>query len=215
MTDHENREYSCDQVVPIEQEPRHHLVFENKYIRAFAVEIPAGDRTLCHNHPQDYLLYVASGSEIVSAAKNEEPRRLNYSDGECEMSQAGMTHVVENLGEKPFCNIVIEFAPGAELTRGNDPKFVKGGGTVASAFTGNRAVVFEVSMKPGAELEVDGPAVTANTHRDLPRPSPRIQAQRNQQFTELSWIAPSKVAGLRNGSSTEQRVIIFQLGDAA
>ena len=65
--------YSCDQVVPIEQEPRHHLVIDNQFVRAFVVDIEPKHVTLCHRHPNDYLLYVAGGTEIISAAKNEEP----------------------------------------------------------------------------------------------------------------------------------------------
>ena len=66
-------------------------------MRALAVEIPPHTRTLCHRHPHDYLLYVASGAEIISAARDEEPKKLNYVDGECELSKAGLVHVVENL----------------------------------------------------------------------------------------------------------------------
>ncbi|MGI9076108.1 MAG: hypothetical protein ACR2G6_02120, partial [Gemmatimonadaceae bacterium] len=36
--------------VPIEKEPRHHLKFENQYVRVFYVFIPLGDTTLFHTH---------------------------------------------------------------------------------------------------------------------------------------------------------------------
>jgi hypothetical protein len=51
--------YDCKHVVEIEQEPRHHLVFSNEFVRGFAVEIAPHERSLCHHHPHDYLLYVA------------------------------------------------------------------------------------------------------------------------------------------------------------
>ena len=113
--DQDNR-YPCDQVVPIEQEPRHHLVIENEFVRAFAVEIAPHDRTLCHHHPHDYLLYVAGDAEIVSAARDEEPKRLSYRDGECELLAAGLVHVVENSRDTPFRNIVVELLPGTRAT---------------------------------------------------------------------------------------------------
>src|SRR5262249_599886 len=109
--------YSCEHVVPIDEEPRHHLVLANEYVRAFVVEIAPHDRTLCHHHPHDYLLYVAGDAEIVSAAPGEEPKRLSYSDGECELSFAGLTHVVENLSDTPFTNVVVELLPDARLLR--------------------------------------------------------------------------------------------------
>jgi quercetin dioxygenase-like cupin family protein len=98
--------YDCRQVVDIADEPHHHLVIANEYVRAFAVEIPPRTRTLCHHHPHEYLLYVAKGAEIISAARDEEPKRLNYVDGECELSKAGLVHVVENLGDGAFRNVV-------------------------------------------------------------------------------------------------------------
>ena len=74
-------------------------MIENEFVRAFAVEIAPYDHTLCHHHPHDYLLYVVGDGEIVSAARDEEPKKLSYSDGECELLEAGMVHVVENLSD--------------------------------------------------------------------------------------------------------------------
>src|SRR5271170_2380410 len=117
--------YDCKHAVEIEQEPRHHLVFANEFVRGFAVEIAPHDRSLCHHHPNDYLLYVASGAEIVSAARDEEPKQLSYRDGECELLEAGLVHIVENLGDKPFRNVVVELLPRAgELRRGAAPSSV-------------------------------------------------------------------------------------------
>ncbi len=118
----EDQHYPCAHVVPIEQEPRHHLVIENELVRAFAVEIAPHDRTLCHHHPHDYLLYVAGDGEIISAARDEEPKQFSYRDGECELSPAGLVHVVENLGDTAFRNVVVEFLPKASsLRRGPEP----------------------------------------------------------------------------------------------
>src|SRR5690349_24789440 len=110
-------DYPCEHVVAIDEEPRHHLVIANEYVRAFVVEIAPHDRTLCHHHAHDYLLYVAGDAEVVSAARGEEPKPLSYCDGECEMSSAGLTHIVENLGDEPFTNIVLELLPAAALLR--------------------------------------------------------------------------------------------------
>jgi hypothetical protein len=118
----DDKRYSCAHVVPIEQEPRHRLVIENEFVRAFAVEIAPQDRTLCHHHPHDYLLYVAGDADIISAARDEEPKKLSYRDGECELLEAGLVHVVENVGETAFRNVVVELLPKASsLRRGPKP----------------------------------------------------------------------------------------------
>ena len=82
------------------------------------------DRTLCHHHANDYLLYVVGDAEIISAARDEEPKTLSYRDGECELLTAGMVHVVENLSDTAFRNVVVELLPRTgDLTRGATPKY--------------------------------------------------------------------------------------------
>src|SRR5271165_3348503 len=138
-----NENYDCSRPVEIEDEPRHHLVIANEYVRAFAVEIAPHERTLCHRHPNDYILYVASGAEIISAAREEEPRHLNYKDGECELSSAGLTHVVENLGGTPFRNVVVELLPSPhKLRRGKPPQYINGNARVEQVLDEEPGTVF-------------------------------------------------------------------------
>ena len=47
-----------EKVVPVHEEPRHHLVFEAPATRILDVQIPAGDTTLFHTH-SDPILYVS------------------------------------------------------------------------------------------------------------------------------------------------------------
>ena len=149
-------------VVEIEDEPCHHLVIANQYIRAFAVEVPAHAQTLCHHHPNDYLLYVAEGAEIISAARGEEPKRLNYVDGESELSKAGLVHVVENLCDHAFRNVVVEVLPAAfQLRRGTEPLVIRGEAKVERVLSEEPGAIFAVEMQPGAEIEIAGPAVLA------------------------------------------------------
>ncbi len=166
--------YDCKHVVEIEQEPRHHLVLSNDFVRGFAVEIAPQERSLCHHHPNDYLLYVASGTEIVSAARDEEPKRLSYRDGECELLEAGLVHVVENLGDKPFRNVVVELLPRAgELQRGAGPYVIRGQAVAAPIFDHERAAIFSLEIEPGAEIEVSGPAVVATPYGNKLNPRQR------------------------------------------
>ncbi len=147
--------YPCEHVVPIEQEPRHHLVFENEFVRGFAVEVAPHERTLCHHHPNDYLLFVALGAEIVSAAPDEEPKRLNYRDGECELAPAGLVHVVEDLSDTPFRNVVVELLPAArDLRRGGAPRRVSGEATITPRFDDARAAIFSIEIEAGATVEI-------------------------------------------------------------
>ncbi len=204
--------YACDQVVEIEQEPRHHLVIENEFVRAFAVEIAPHDRTLCHHHPHDYLVYVAGIAEIVSAARDEEPKQLSYRDGECELLPAGMVHVVENLGEKPFRNVVVELLPRTGgLGPGARPHWIRGQANVSQILDDERAAIFNIEMEPGGEVTVNGPAIVATPYGDGLNPEgPEVVVNQNR-ISNLAWIPPGRQAVLWGCKVGTERAIIFQL----
>lgn len=212
-----NTDYPCDQVVDIEQEPRHHLVFANQFVRAFAVEVARHDRTLCHRHPNDYLLYVASGAEIISAARGEEPKRLSYADGECELAAAGLVHVVANLSDTPFRNVVVELlAGGSGLKRGTaphaaDPQLERRA-TMTQILDDERAAIFSIEIGQGAEIKIAGPAVVATPYGNALSPAAvgDIQVSANP-ISDLGWIQPQHQALLRGRTSTAI-AIIFQIG---
>jgi len=206
--------YDCKHVVEIEQEPRHHLVFSNEFVRGFAVEIAPHERSLCHHHPHDYLLYVASGAEIVSAARDEEPKQLSYRDGECELLEAGLVHVVENLSGTPFRNVVVELLPrAAPLRRGAGPDIIRGEAKVTPIFDGERAAVFSLEIEPGAEIEVSGPAVVATPYGNRLNPDAvgNIEVKSNL-VCDLAWIPPRREAVLWGCREGPERAIVFQVG---
>ncbi len=210
--------YSCEQVVAIEQESRHHLVIANQFVRAFAVEVAPHERTLCHHHPNDYLLYVASGAEIISAARGEEPKRLNYADGECELSAAGLIHVVENLSDRPFRNIVVELLAGVSgLKRGVAPHAADSQtssrkGMVMQIFEDHRAAIFRIEMDPGAEVVISGSAVVATPYGNKLNSDAigDIEIHSNS-ICDLAWVPPEGEAVLR-GQTRAESAVVFQIG---
>jgi hypothetical protein len=221
------KRYSCKRVVPIEEEPRHHLVIANEYMRALAVEIAPHDHTLCHHHPYDYLLYVAGDADIVNAARDEEPKKLSYRDGECELLQAGMVHVVENLGDAPFRNVVVEFLPKvAELQRGQSPKLKLAAGesltaaarkerlaTVRQCFEAPSASVYRLSIPYAAEIATVGPAVLASPYgHDLTLEYPVGVMTKIRRFNDLAWIAPGQSGTVRNAGRRAAQAVVLQLG---
>jgi quercetin dioxygenase-like cupin family protein len=204
-------DYDCSRVVEIENEPRHHLVIANQFVRAFAVEIAPRERTLCHRHPNDYLLYVALGSEIISAARDEKPKRLNYRDGECEMSPAGLIHIVENLGDAPFRNVVVELLPKAgALPRGSDPQKIAGAIVSRRVFDDSRAAIFEIEVEPGARLAVSGPAVVASPY-GIELTLPDIEVK-HDSICDLAWIAAGRQTCLVGSRKDLLRAVVFQIG---
>ena len=206
--------YDCSHPIEIDEEPRHHLVISNEFVRAFAVEIAPGDRTLCHHHPHDYLLYVASAASIISAARDEGPKRLNYDDGECELSSAGLTHVVENLGEQPFRNVVVELLPrSGTLRRGAPPAAISGKAETTLTLDEELGAVSRVRIEPGGEVEIAGPAVLASPYEDaiMLKELDDFEIPLDS-FRKLIWVCALRKVTIKNLGSPAGRVVVFQVG---
>jgi hypothetical protein len=205
--------HNCENVVEIEDEPHHHLVIANAHVRAFAVEIPAHAHTLCHHHPNDYLLYIAEGAEIISAARDEDPKRLNYADGESELSKAGLVHVVENMSDHAFRNVVVELLPGArELLRSGHPAVISGEVRVERMLSEEPGAIFVIEMGPGAEAEIAGPAVLAV-------PYGLVMVKELEQFDiplddfrKLMWVCKPRKVEIRNEGPGTTKVAAVQIG---
>ncbi len=208
--------YPCEHEVVIEDEPRHHLIIANQYVRAFAVEIAPHERTLCHRHPYDYILYVTGDAEIVSAAKDKPPERQTHHAGECELLPAGLVHVVENLGERPFRNVVVELVPGKELRRGAAPRVVSGRAEVCEILREEVGAVFRLKLEPGAELEIAGPAVLS-----APNGGGIVLKEIEEfdhpldEFRKLAWVCAPRKVWIRNAGAEPAEALAFQVGRRA
>jgi hypothetical protein len=209
--------YDCTNVVDIADEPHHHLVIANQYVRVFSVDVPAHTRTLCHRHPNEYLLYVASGAEIVSAARDDQPKRLSYCDGECELSKAGLEHVVENLGDGAFRNVVVELsAAGASLKRGTNPVVMKGAARMDQILSEVPGAVFRLELDPDAEVEIAGPAIVSSPQGDelMIKELEEFHIPLNSFFKPMWVCAPRKIV-LKNLGQRAGTAVAFDVGAAS
>src|SRR6266853_1417771 len=96
------------QPVEITSEPRHHLIFENEYVRVFDVTVAPRDTTLVHRHNQDYLFVTLGDSDVVSARPGEKPVALQLKDGEVRFTPGNFAHAAINNSDRPFHNTTIE-----------------------------------------------------------------------------------------------------------
>lgn len=94
--------------VPVANEPRHHLKFENQFVRVFDVQVPPADTTLFHIHSNDYLFVSIGDATLKGEVMGAQPADLVVKDGECRYSKATITHRVTNIGKELFRNITIE-----------------------------------------------------------------------------------------------------------
>src|SRR6185369_13659648 len=100
--------------VPVAKEPRHHLKFENKYVRVFDVVVPPGDATLFHIHANDYAFVSIGDAKLKAEVLGSPAGDLILKDGEARFTKGPITHRVTNVSSTPFRNITIEIlgSPG-------------------------------------------------------------------------------------------------------
>ena len=207
--------YPCDDPVPIEHEPRHHLVIVNDFVRAFAVEIPPYDRTLCHHHAHEYLMYVAGIADIISAPRDQKPETSLYKDQECHLAPAGMIHVVENLTDATFRNILLEFLPKASgLRRGPDPRLGERRiARIRQRFDSRMVSAYVLSMLQSSEVEISGPAVLASPYgHEMELVELGGGITKLNKFEDLVWLRPSETGLVRSLATATARAVVFQLG---
>jgi len=136
-------------VVPVEQEPRHWVVFQNQYTRIYDCLIPPGDITLFHTHSFDSVSVTVSGgkriNEILGGESNEKTSPIGtivFAKG----TNAPYTHRLTNTGDTPLRFVVPEIRASAPL---------KGTPAVLDAVPGHKLVlendrvkVYRVSIDP-------------------------------------------------------------------
>lgn len=97
--------------VPIEQEPRHRIVFENKYVRIYDALIPPGDLTLFHTHAADNVTVVISGGKGTNEFAGKPEIQIAPVTGNVNFSRATATpytHRIGNAGTTPLRFVVSE-----------------------------------------------------------------------------------------------------------
>lgn len=94
--------------VPIPQEPHHHLVFENDYVRVFRVSVPAHESTLLHQHDVPYIYVSLGPADVINAIQGKPEAHLVMADGQVGYSLGHFAHVARVDSDMPFNNVTIE-----------------------------------------------------------------------------------------------------------
>ncbi len=105
--------------VPVEQEPRHHLVFKNDAVMVMHVTVQPGDSTLYHTHSHDRIAIGLSDSTIAQQEwdkREETPTRSTPGRVSARQENKPYNHRVHNVGTTPFVVLDVEI-----LTRPANP----------------------------------------------------------------------------------------------
>jgi quercetin dioxygenase-like cupin family protein len=132
--------------VPVVKEPRHHLKFENKYVRVFDVLVPPGDATLFHIHANDYVFVSIGNATLKAEVLGSQPTDLVVRDGESRFTKGPITHRVTNVSSTPFRNITIEILGSPGRGAPSKPNTALG---LSSVLDNDRVHIERLVLEPG------------------------------------------------------------------
>jgi hypothetical protein len=148
--------WSADEAIPIEQEPRHKLVFENAHVRYFDVELEPGYESRYHWHRADGVFVNISSAPTIAQDLGKDPvRRGERAIGETYFIDYGArpkAHRVSNPGTTPY-HVV-----DTELLGGCGPADPAGEGPNQTLLIDNeRVLVTRIILHPGESTKLYSP----------------------------------------------------------
>src|SRR5690349_2786509 len=108
-----------DKSVDVGNEPKHHLAFQNEYVRAFEVSVPAGTETLIHRHTKPYIYVTIGNADIRNEVVGKDPTTIHLKEGEVKFVKGGFAHKAVNVGQTDFHNVTIELLKTADTKQGS------------------------------------------------------------------------------------------------
>jgi len=203
--------------VPVEQEPRHRIVFENKNVRIYDCLIPPGDMTLFHIHSFDSIAVVVSGGKARNELLGRPPIEGQPLTGSATFSKATnapYTHRLTNVGTTPLRFVVPEIlsssvssgapavlntVPGHQLVLENDRATVYRIFVDPKQSTGIRSRTL-----PWLRISISKSTISAQT----PGKSPEIL---ETQPGDYRWYEGPTTDSIENVGSTKYEAIEIEL----
>lgn len=136
--------------VPVYEEPRHRLLFENDRVMILDVNLPLGYESLYHQHLLDVLYVTISGTKVFAQPLNGKKRIADVKTGDLRFSsdnhELPHIHRVGNLGSSPF-HIIGVGVKGDPLNNVEPVEGDKQGMQLVDERP--NAGVYRISLKPG------------------------------------------------------------------
>jgi hypothetical protein len=219
--------------VSIPQEPHHHLVLENAYVRVFRVSVPAHESTLLHQHDVPYLYVSLGPADVINAVQGKPEAHLVMADGQLGYSAGHFAHIARNESNAPFNNVTIELLkPQGEpqnLCAQVVPGFVapcdkaiafKGRGyAVVPQFETADTKVSLIQLDPGAEhlgMSVETCSLLVALGKSEVRIETNSKPSAILKEGEVSWITADPAISMSNPSNKHSSVLwlVFHLSGA-
>ena len=136
--------------IPVYEEPRHRMVFENDDAMILNVYIPAGDVSLYHEHRIDLLYVTISGTTVWAQPLGGEKREADVTTGDLRFSSDNHplphVHRVGNIGLTPFHVVAVGIKGGIS---GKEPALEGDTSGMTLDQVKPHAGVYRIRLEPG------------------------------------------------------------------
>jgi hypothetical protein len=207
-----------EHAVPISQEHHHHLIIENRYTRAYEVEVPGHDATLMHEHDHDYAYVVLGDSDVTNTVAGKAPVKMHLPDGTVNFSKGPFAHIAANDADTPFRNVtIVLLRPQGELKTfyPSVSAALEHGGEVPIMETNEmRISALGIASNGSWSPKENGHQrllVLLNKMQD--EGAPREPKAPTFPAGMLRWIAAGSGLTLRNAESTEMKLLVVEFKD--
>lgn len=216
--------------VALKNEPHHHLLFENDYVRVWAFGIHGHDATLLHNHDLPYFGIALGPADYINAVAGKPETHATLTDGQVSYSKGGFAHLVRTETDAPFRNFTIELLKPQANPRNRCVKVLADGAldcpqAAATPLDKATTLVFEtdeVALRAGAvtsKLEIGGVgAQPARLVAVLEGSEMKVeisgQSARILKGGEVAWVPAGSQATLENASAKEAKFALITFQDS-
>lgn len=95
-------------VVQMDQEPHHHMVMKNDFVKVFEIDLAPKDAILMHQHDYDEVLIAVGGATTVSTTPGQADILTISKPGDVSFTRGGWEQSVRNIGQTAYHSISIE-----------------------------------------------------------------------------------------------------------
>jgi quercetin dioxygenase-like cupin family protein len=144
--------------VPVGEEPRHQIKFENKYVRVIDAVIAPGDTTLFHTHSRDNVPVCITGGKLRTEVMGGQRTDTTAETGRVTFAKASYTHRITNMNPSQvrFIDAEVLASPGSTAS----PSSLAAVPDHTLIFENEHVRAYRLILEPGQSTGLHGHALS-------------------------------------------------------
>jgi quercetin dioxygenase-like cupin family protein len=140
----------AQRAVPVDSEPRHHVVYVDARAKVIDAVLPAGDVTMFHTHARDNVPVAVEGGRIRTDVVGGTTTESEVKTGAVSFAAGGYTHRIANIGPGRMRFIDVELLTPADAPTG-DAEALRVPG-LDLELENARVRIYRARLEPGASI---------------------------------------------------------------